>query len=81
MTSPNLPHPFMGDERERLYRIHELRLKSHWGERYDVSREAWPETDADWRQTPHGAPWDSNVNMAEWHLKFARRLQAEGLLK
>jgi hypothetical protein len=65
-------------DRERLHRIHELRMKAHWGDRYDVT--PWPQTDAEWRQTPHGAPWDSAVNMAQWHLDFARKLQAEGLL-
>lgn len=68
------------DERERLRRIHELRLQSHWGAKADVSTSPWPQTDADWRQTPHGAPWDTNVEMAKWHLAFARKLQAEGLL-
>lgn len=67
-------------EREQLQRIHELRLKAHWGKNYDTSLTPWPQTDADWRQTEHGAPWDGNVHMAEWHLNFARKLQEEGLL-
>jgi len=67
-------------DRERLQRIHTLRHQAHWGEKYDVSALPWPTNDAEWRQTPHGAPWDSNVNMAEWHLNFARKLQSEGLL-
>lgn len=67
----------MLDDRHRLLRVHELRMKAHWGH---VPNTPWPRTDADWRQTPHGAPWDSNVHMAGWHLKFARQLQKEGLL-
>jgi hypothetical protein len=66
-------------EKDRLFRIHELRWKSHWGKKYDISLQPWPKTDADWRQTDHGAPWDSNVMMAKWHLEFARTLFKEGL--
>lgn len=68
------------NERERLYRIHELRWKKHWGDSFDVTTKPWPKTEADWRQTPHGAPWDTNVEMAKWHLEFARKLQEEGLV-
>lgn len=67
-------------DRERLRRIHELRMQAHCGKGRDASRDPWPQTEADWRQTPHGAPWDSSVTMAQWHLDFARSLQAEGLL-
>lgn len=70
----------MADAPDTLHRVHELRLKAHWGKKYDTSLSAWPKTPAEWRQTMHGAPWDSNVNMAQWHLDFARKLQAEGLL-
>lgn len=65
----------MADDRDTLRRVHELRRETHWGSNAPPS--PWPQTDAEWRQTPHGAPWDSNVNMAQWHLDFARNLQAE----
>jgi hypothetical protein len=65
--------------RELLHRIHVLRWQEHWGKNYDAAQQPWPRSDADWRQTPHGAPWDSNVLMAEWHLSFARKLIDEGL--
>lgn len=64
----------------RLKAVHELRWKAHWGKNYDVTQQPWPKTDAEWRQTPHGAPWDANVHMAQWHLDFARKLRDEGLL-
>jgi hypothetical protein len=70
----------MADAQETLRRVHELRWKAHWGDRHDTSQRPWPKTEAEWRQTPHGAPWDANVHMAQWHLDFARKLQAEGLL-
>ena len=66
--------------REQLYKIHFWRHKEHWGRSYDVSQAPWPKTDKEWRQTPYGAPWDSNVHMAEWHLRFARLLCKEDLL-
>lgn len=65
---------------ERLQRVHELRWEAHWGKNYDVTKQAWPKTGAQWRQTPHGAPWDANVHMAEWHLALARKMRDEGLL-
>lgn len=70
----------MTDSPETLRRVHDLRMKSHFGKKHDTSSDPWPVTPADWRQTPHGAPWDTNVNMAQWHLDFARKLQSEGLL-
>ena len=70
----------MADSHETLRRVHELRWRAHWGKKYPVEQQPWPQTPADWRQTPHGAPWDSNVEMAQWHLDFARKLQAAGLL-
>jgi hypothetical protein len=69
------------DSRDKLRQVHVLRMRAHWGKRYDVDRSPWPSTDAEWRQTEHGAPWDSNVHMAQWHLDFARTLQAAGLLE
>ena len=66
--------------REKLRRVHDLRMKAHWGKNYDTSRDPWPQSDADWRQTPHGAPWDTNVHMAEWHIELARKIISEGLL-
>lgn len=68
-------------EKELLYEIHVRRIRAHWGKKYDVTRQPWPKTDAEWRQTPHGAPWDTNVDMAKWHLNFANELFKAGLLK
>ena len=68
------------EERAALRRIHDLRMKAHWGNNYDASCNAWPQSDTDWRQTDHGAPWDTNVYMAKWHRDFARKLQSEGLI-
>ena len=65
-------------EQERLERVHTLRMQAHWGKNADLS--PWPQTDAEWRQTPHGAPWDTNVEMAKFHLKLAQRIKDEGLL-
>ena len=67
-------------EKDRLLKIHILRWKTHWGKNYNIDLQPWPKTDADWRQTTHGAPWDSNVMMALWHRDFAWKLQQEGLL-
>ena len=67
-------------ERDLLYRVHCARYRAHWGEKFDVARLPWPKTDAEWRQTPHGAPWDANVHMARWHLALAKQLLADGLL-
>jgi hypothetical protein len=68
-------------EKQRLLAIHEARLRAHWGKKYDVSKAPWPKSDADWRQVGHGAPFDTNVIMARWHLDFVRTLQKEGLLE
>lgn len=64
----------MTEDRELLYKIHEARMQEHWGEKFDVSRSAWPKTEADWRQTGHGAPWDSNVETARFTLRLFNRL-------
>lgn len=66
--------------KERLYAIHCARWRAHWSPKHLVTERPWPQSDADWRQTGHGAPWDSNVLMAQWHLDFARKLHKEGLL-
>ena len=72
------------DDRFILSRIHYLRMVDHfgsnWAERNAFTNDRWPSSDADWRQTPHGAPWDSNVMMANWHINFAEKLQSEGIL-
>lgn len=68
------------DVKDRLWRAHELRHKVMWGDKVDLSRFAWPQTDADWRQTPHGAPWDANVEMAKHTLELGRRLKEAGLV-
>lgn len=71
----------MSADRATLTRAHQLRMESHWGKRFDaLAPGRWPSTDAEWRQTDHGAPWDSNVAMARWHLRLARTMQAEDLL-
>jgi len=69
----------MTDERETLRQIHELRMKAHWGKNAKLT--PWPQNDAEWRQTPHGAPWDTNVEMARFHLKLAQSIKDTGLLK
>lgn len=68
------------ETRSALYAVHCLRMKEHWGEKTDLSRFPWHQTDADWRQVPHGHPADSNVGMAQFHLSLARRIRDEGLL-
>lgn len=65
--------------RDKLRAVHLARLTAHWGAKY-AEQAPWPQTDKDWRQTSYGAPWDSNVYMAEWHLKLATKLKQEGLL-
>lgn len=67
------------DDRERLFRMHCLRQRAHWGKNADVQKN-WPQTDAEWRQVDHGSPCDTNVHMARWHLKLAEQVQAEGLI-
>ena len=66
-------------EQERLARVHALRMQAHWGKNAKLL--PWPQTDAEWRQTPHGAPWDTNVEMARFHLRLAQNIKDEGLLK
>lgn len=67
--------------REQLTEIHKVRMRLHWGSKFDaLAQTRWPKTDEDWRQTPHGAPWDANVFVAEHTLKLARELQRLGLL-
>lgn len=62
-------------EQEELAEVHRLRMAAHWGKSYDAFAEGrWPRTPAEWRQTPHGAPWDSNVEMARFHLKLAKAI-------
>lgn len=52
-----------------LYEVHKLRMQAHWGKNAELG--PWPQTEAEWRQTSHGAPWDTNVHMAIWHYKLA----------
>ena len=61
-------------EQERLYRAHCIRWAAHWGKNYDIAKQPWPQTRAEWEQTGHGAPWDSNVEMAKWQLKVAQQM-------
>lgn len=70
---------------ERLAQVHYQRMVAHWGKKW-ASENAfaagrWPQNKQEWNQTGHGAPWDSNVHMAEWHLGLAKKLAAEGLLE
>ena len=67
-------------EKIELTRFHELRMRTHWGKGVDMSKFAWPKTDADWRQTGHGAPWDTNIEMAKYLRKFAQAAADEGLV-
>ncbi len=62
-----------------LHAVHLLRCEAHQGM---MVRQVdnWPQTPAEWRQTPHGAPWDANVHMAEWHLKLATKIKEAGLI-
>lgn len=61
--------------KDLLYKVHILRLRSHGYTKEQAERSPWPKTAADWRKTPHGAPWDANVHMAEWHLDFYAKLK------
>jgi hypothetical protein len=57
-------------------------MREHWGKSFDAFAPGrWPQNDREWRQTDHGAPWDSNVHLARWHLGLARKIQDAGLLK
>jgi len=61
-----------------LSRIHYLRMRALWGEKWAVQNAftggRWPQSEADWRKTPHGAPWDNNVEMAKFHLQLAKEI-------
>ena len=67
--------------REQLARVHYLRMKAHfgaaWAEKNALCEGQWPQDEKDWRQTDHGAPWDTNVRMARWHLRLAHAIAAE----
>ncbi len=63
------------EDRNLLYEIHVERMKEHWGDSFDVHRTPWPKDDAQWRQTGHGAPWDTNVHMARFTLRLYNRLR------
>lgn len=66
----------MADEdRELLRKVHEARLRAHAYNDDAIAVSPWPNTDKEWRQTEHGAPWDANVNMARWHLAFYETLK------
>lgn len=64
----------MTEDREQLWQAHCARMREHWGDKFDLSRTAWPQTEADWRRTPHGAPWDSNVEVARFTVRLFHRL-------
>ena len=70
----------MTPEHLLLYRVHCVRMQTHWGPDVDMARFAWPKTPKEWRQTEHGAPWDTNVEMARWLLKAAQKLADKDLL-
>ena len=69
----------MTEDQEKLYAVHTLRMQAHWGKNAKLT--PWPETPAEWRQTDHGAPWDTNTIMARFHLKLAQKIKDEGLLE
>ena len=66
---------------ELLGRVHYLRMKAHygkkWAEENAFADDRWPKSRAEWEQTGHGAPWDTNVHMAEFHLKLALEIARE----
>lgn len=70
------------DARERvvLFQIHALRYQAHWGPNVDLARFPWPKSEGEWRQTPHGAPWDANVMMAIWHRDLAQKIVDQELV-
>jgi len=57
-----------------LSTVHYLRLKNHWGKKWAdenaFKNGRWPSNAKDWRQTGHGASWDTNVEMAQFHLQM-----------
>jgi hypothetical protein len=67
-----------------LARIHYLRMKAHWGAKWATENAfkdgRWPLTEKEWRQTPHGASWDTNVEMAKFQYNLSREINEEGLL-
>jgi len=71
------------ETREVLFKVHKIKMAAHWGHKYaeQNAHKNWPSTDKEWRQTSHGAPWDTNVEMAKFHLALAKDLQKEGLLE
>lgn len=70
--------------RHRLKEVHFLRMAAHWGKKWAQENAfcdgRWPATDKEWRQTDHGAPWDTNVEMAKFHLTLAQQIKDKGLL-
>lgn len=68
-------------EQDRLAEVHRIRMKAHWGAGFDAFAPGrWPSCEKEWRQTPHGAPWDTNVEMAKFHLLVAQQIKDAGLL-
>lgn len=65
----------MAEDRDTLRTIHELRLAAHGYTRQAIEASPWPKTEKEWRQTEHGAAWDTNVHMARWHLSFYHKLK------
>jgi hypothetical protein len=65
--------------REELEKAHVIRYSLLWGKNGHIGR-PFPKTDEDWRKTPHGAPWDSNVQMAEYAIDLGKKLKEAGLI-
>jgi len=66
--------------RQRLFEVHCIRQRAHWGKNYDVARN-WPQSEEDWRTVPHGSLCDANIHMAIWHLKVAQQIKDAELLR
>jgi len=75
----NMSVLYSEEKKLQLTKVHELRMQAHWGKNANLG--PWPEEDREWRQTPYGAPWDTNVYMAEWTLALAQKIYDAGLLK
>lgn len=62
-------------EREKLEKVHQLRMKAHG------TTQAFPADDKEFRAAAHGSPHDTAVHMARWHLRLAQAIKDAGLLE
>ena len=64
----------------QLATIHYLRMKAHWGKKWADENafvgDRWPKNAKEWRQADHGAPWDSNIEMAKFQLALTKEIIA-----